>query len=64
MVWTQIKTDILSVLIWVQIVCKGYQQMTKVAVSKESSKVSLLAELRFQMFQRCVTQLILGNDPH
>ena len=27
-VWTQIRTDILSVLIWVQTVCKGYQQTT------------------------------------
>ena len=25
MVWIQIRTDILSVLIWVQIVCIGYQ---------------------------------------
>ena len=32
MVWIQIKTDVLLVLIWVQTVCKGYQ-MTKVAVS-------------------------------
>ena len=31
----QIRTDILSVLIWVQTVCKGYQQTTKVATSKE-----------------------------
>ena len=31
-VWTQIRTDI---LIWLQIVCKGYQQTTKVAASKE-----------------------------
>ena len=27
-VWIQIRTDILSVLIWVQTVCKGYQQTT------------------------------------
>ena len=33
MVWIQIKTDVLLVLIWVQTVCKGYQKMTKVAVS-------------------------------
>ena len=31
MVWIQISTNVLSVLIWVQIVCKCYQQMTKVA---------------------------------
>ena len=34
-VWIQIRTDIMSVLIWVQMVCKGYQQMTKVTASKE-----------------------------
>ena len=34
-VWTQIRT---SVLIWIQTVCKGYQQMTKVATSKERVK--------------------------
>ena len=28
-IWIQIRTDILSVLIWVKTVCKGYQQMTK-----------------------------------
>ena len=27
-VWFQIRTDVLSVLIWLQTVCKGYQQMT------------------------------------
>ena len=34
-VWNQIMTNILFVLIWVQTVCIGYQQMTKVATSKE-----------------------------
>ena len=29
-VWIQIRTDIQSVLIWVQTVCKGYQQTTLV----------------------------------
>ena len=29
-VWTQTRTDVLSVLIWVQIVCKCYQQTTRV----------------------------------
>ena len=32
-VWIQIRTDIVSVLIWVQTVCKSYQQTT--LVSKE-----------------------------
>ena len=26
-VWIQIRTDIMSVLIWIQIVCKAYQQL-------------------------------------
>ena len=34
-VWIQIRADILSALIWVQTVCKGYQQTTKVATSEE-----------------------------
>ena len=34
-VWIQIRPDILSGLIWIQPVRKGYQQTTKVAVSKE-----------------------------
>ena len=34
-VWIQIRTYILSVLIWVQTICKGYQQTTKVTLSKE-----------------------------
>ena len=45
MVWNQIMTDILSVLIWFQTVRKGYQQTTKFAAIKErvnpnSTKVS------------------------
>ena len=35
-VWIQFRTDIMSVLIWVQTVCKDYQQTTKVAVSKKT----------------------------
>ena len=34
-VWIQIRTDRMSVLIWVQTVCKGYQQTIEVAASKE-----------------------------
>ena len=33
MVWIQIRTDMQSVLIWVQTVCKGYQQTTKQVAS-------------------------------
>ena len=38
MVWIQIRTDVPSFLIWVQTVCKGYQQTTKVAASKDRIK--------------------------
>ena len=33
-VWIQIRTDIMSILIWVQTVCNCYQQTTKVGTSK------------------------------
>ena len=36
-VWIQIRTD-LSVLIWFQTVCKGYQFDTKIAASQERVK--------------------------
>ena len=35
-VWIQIRTDVTSVLIWAQTVCKGYQQTIKVAAGQES----------------------------
>ena len=34
-IWIQIRTDAMSVLIWVQTVCKDYQQTTIIAASKE-----------------------------
>ena len=49
MVWIKIRTDNLSVLIWVQTVCKGYQQTTKVAASKETVSKLLL----------CMTECVL-----
>ena len=52
MVWTQIRTDILSVLIWVQTVCSGYQQMTKVAASRD--RVNLTINTIFDLISaRC-----------
>ena len=33
------RSDRMSVQVWVQTICKGYQQITKVTVSKESVKV-------------------------
>ena len=40
MVRIQSRTNILSVLVWVQTVCKGSQQTTKVAAGKERVKYS------------------------
>ena len=40
-VWTQIRPDVLSGLIWFQTVCTSYQQTTKVAISGERVKVLL-----------------------
>ena len=44
-VWIQISTNLLSVLIWVKTVCKGYQQMTKVTASKETVKYIFISPL-------------------
>ena len=42
-VWIQSRMDLLSVLIWVQTVCKGYQHYDKIAAGKESVKASIAA---------------------
>ena len=34
-VWISIRTNILLSLTWVQTICKGYRQMTKVAASRQ-----------------------------
>ena len=41
-VWIQIKTNILQVIIWVQTVCKSYQQMTKVAAARKELTLTSL----------------------
>ena len=46
MVWIQIRTEVLLVLIWVQTVCKGYQQTTKVAANKERVLVASIQTFR------------------
>ena len=45
MVWIQIRTNILAVLIWVQTVCEGNQQTTKVAASKKRVNILNLYSL-------------------
>ena len=46
MVWIQIRTDILFILIWFQTICKGYQQTTKATASKERVFPDYLKESR------------------
>ena len=48
-VWVQARLHVLSGLLWVQTVCKGYQQMTKVALSKERVECEVLG----LTYQRC-----------
>ena len=48
-VWIQIRTDILSVLIWVQNVCEGYQQTTKIATSMERVKTIEIKEIKYHI---------------
>ena len=56
-VWIHIRTDILLVLIWVQTDCKGYQQTTKIAASKE--RVNLFSvSVGTQWFLVAFTNLI------
>ena len=40
-VWIQIRTDVVSVLIWIQTVCKDYKQTAKVAACKERVNILL-----------------------
>ena len=49
-VWIQIRTDILSVLIWVQNVCEGYQQTTKIATSMERVKTIEIKEIKYHIW--------------
>ena len=55
MVWIPIRTDLLSTLIWVQTFCKGYQQKTKVAPSKERAKNTLALHQKsyYQLQKNC-----------
>ena len=46
-VWIQIRPDILSGLIWVQTVCKGYQQTTLVGKELPLIYCHLLIQMRF-----------------
>ena len=44
-VWIQISTDFSSILIWLQTVCKGYQQTTKVSACRHRVRDLLLSAI-------------------
>ena len=44
--WTQIRPDILSGLIWVQTICKGYQRMTKITTIVALKELRTLYHVR------------------
>ena len=62
MVWTQIRNDVLSVLICVQTACKGYQQTAKVAASKERVK-ACPAEYFYELHSSPIFILLTCNMP-
>ena len=41
-VWIQNRTDIFSVLIWVQTVCNGYQQITTLPLARKELNKALI----------------------
>ena len=49
-VWVQIRTDRTSVLTWIQIVCKGYEQTTKVVLARKEFNTS---ELEYDKEIKC-----------
>ena len=56
-VWIQIRSDVLSGLIWIQTVCKGYQQTIRVVTSGE--RVNILSSICF-IFLFCFFLALCG----
>ena len=63
-VWIQIRTDILSALIWVQTVCKGYQQMAKVTASKKRIKFAPITKASPDKSVYCKTIFFMSHPKH
>ena len=62
-VWIQIRTDVLSVRIWVQTVCKDYQQTTKVAaIKKELYFMMLYPSVNFK-WNCCIPSKVTDRKP-
>ena len=51
-VWIQIRTDILSVIIWVQTVCKGYQLKAATSKKRVNKHTSMLKALSRRQFEK------------
>ena len=62
-VWIQIRPDALSGLIWVQIVCKCYQQITPVGISFEHPKhtLKLIRWVKIYLGDNCIQNFHLGR---
>ena len=61
-VWIQIRPGILSGLIWLQTVCKAYQQTAKVTASKERVKqISELFQKKKKLKSEAQSALIMSD---
>ena len=56
-----VKPDVLSDRIWVQTVCKGYQQTTKVATSRQRVKLLTLDVYMILGRKSIINPLYTGN---
>ena len=65
-VWIQTRMDILSVLTWVQTVCKGYQQTKKVPARRQRVKAasSLLLGEMIAKLERTLNTKLQDKDQH
>ena len=59
LVWTQIRSDVLLGLIWVQTICKSYEQTT--LGDKEATLCLEPAALRFEKVSADSVQMIFSN---
>ena len=59
-VWIQIRAHIQSVLIWLQTVCKGYQQMIKLLLARKELKDK--TESITLIFQPKITIIFLSTS--
>ena len=57
--WIQMRPDILSGLIWVQSVCKGYEQKTPVVTSLFMERCQILCSyVSLKIFSLCCVKIV------